>query len=72
MALEAALFVDGGGDTEAKRSLMLWFWEPERGCGAANWVFEVVVEVDVGGGNEKVVAPGAMNVFDTGAGAGAD
>lgn len=66
--LEAMLLLPvlGGGDMELKRSFMLWPWVPDWGFGAANWVEEVVVVLDIGAGIE--------NAFDdTGAGAeGAD
>jgi hypothetical protein len=29
--VEGAVLVRGGGETEAKRSLMFWPWAPERG-----------------------------------------
>ena len=44
---------------------------PERGCGAANCVLEVVVEVD-GGSSENAEPDGAEIVLEVAAGAGAD
>jgi len=60
----------GGGETEANRSLMFWFWVPDIGLGAANCVADVVVDVDAGGGMENAPIE-AAGFAGAAAGAGA-
>jgi hypothetical protein len=42
------LFAAGGGETVASKLLKLLFWAEDWAVGAANWVDEVMVDVDAG------------------------